>query len=308
MDRGSDVKRRDFLKGAGATVAAAAASELLSLSVLKPASASTNPLAEYPKRDWETLYRDVYSYDDSFVFVCSPNCTHNCYLRAHVKNGVITRCSPTQRFNEATDIYGTKASQRWDPRHCNKGIALVRRFSGDRRVKSPKVRRGFMEWVERGFPRNEDGLPPAELFRRGEDTFMTLGWDEAYSMIARVQDHLARHYSGDKGAKRLLDQDYHPEMVKACEGAGTRTLKFRGGMPVLGSIKLFGQYRQANSMALLDAHVRGVGPEEAKGGTGFDNYTWHTDLPPGHPMVCGQQTIDFDLANVEYSKACVCWG
>jgi nitrate reductase alpha subunit len=276
--------------------------------MLKPASASENPLAAYPNRDWEALYRDVYSHDESFVFVCTPNCTHNCYLKAYVKNGVITRCGPTQRYNEATDLYGTKATQRWDPRHCNKGIAVVRRFTGDRRVKSPKVRRGFMEWVERGFPRDENGLPPAELFRRGEDTFMTVSWDEAYSLIARVQVHLSRYYSGDKGAARLLAQDYHPEMVKACEGAGTRTLKFRGGMPVLGSIKLFGQYRQANALALLDAHIRGVGPDEAKGGTGFDNYTWHTDLPPGHPMVTGQQTVDFDLANVEYAKVVILWG
>ena len=67
---------------------------------------------------------------------------------------------------------------------------------------------------------------------------MTVGWDEAYSLVARVQMHLAKYYSGDKGAERLLAQDYHPAMVKACEGAGTRTLKFRGGMPVLGSIKL----------------------------------------------------------------------
>ena len=39
------VKRRDFLKGAGATVAAVAGAELLSLSVLRPASASINPLS-----------------------------------------------------------------------------------------------------------------------------------------------------------------------------------------------------------------------------------------------------------------------
>jgi len=84
-------RRREFLKGASATVAAFAASELLSLSVLRSASASSNPLAGYPNRDWEKLYRDVYAYDDSFVFVCTPNCTHNCYLRAFVKNGVITR-------------------------------------------------------------------------------------------------------------------------------------------------------------------------------------------------------------------------
>jgi nitrate reductase alpha subunit len=308
MGSGSGIKRRDFLKGASATFGAIAAGELLSLSVLRPASAQANPLAEYPNRDWETLYRDVYAYDDSFVFVCTPNCTHNCYLQAYVKNGVITRCGPTQRYHEATDLYGTKASQRWDPRHCNKGIAVVRRFTGDRRVKAPKVRQGFMHWVEQDFPRDENGLPPAEMFRRGEDTFVTIGWDEAFALVAKVQAHLARYYSGDKGAQRLLAQDYHPAMVEATEGAGTRTLKFRGGMPVLGSIKLFGQYRQANSMALLDAYLRGVPPEEAKGGTGFDNYTWHTDLPPGHPMVCGQQTIDFDLANVEYSKVAILWG
>jgi nitrate reductase alpha subunit len=303
-----DVTRRTFLKQASATAGFIAASDMLSLSLLRPAAAAGNPLESYPDRNWEDLYRDVYAHDDSFVFVCTPNCTHNCYLRAYIKNGVITRCSPSQRYNEGTDIYKTKASHRWDPRHCNKGIAVVRRFTGDRRVKSPKVRRGFKEWVDRDFPRDEDGLPPAELFRRGEDTFLTLSWDEAYAMVARVQEHLARHYSGAKGAKRLLAQDYHPEMVKACEGAGTRTLKFRGGMPVLGSIKLFGQYRSANSMALLDSYIRGVEPSKAKGGTGFDNYTWHTDLPPGHPMVCGQQTIDFDLANVEYSKVAILWG
>jgi nitrate reductase alpha subunit len=260
MGFGRGIRRREFLKGASVTLGAFAAGELLSLSVLRPASAQGNPLAEYPSRDWEVLYRDVYAYDDSFVFVCTPNCTHNCYLEAYVKNGVITRCSPTQRYHEATDLYGTKASQRWDPRHCNKGIAVVRRFTGDRRVKAPKVRQGFKQWVDRDFPRDENGLPPAELFRRGEDTFVTVSWDEAYTLVAKVEAHLARYYSGDKGAQRLLAQDYHPAMVEAVEGAGTRTLKFRGGMPVLGSIKLFGQ------------------------------------------------TIDFDLANVEYSKVAILWG
>ena len=193
MDDVSRISRRTFLQGASSGLALIAGSELLSLSVLRPASAATNPLADYPDRNWERLYRDLYAHDDSFVFVCTPNCTHNCYLKAYVKNGVITRCGPSQRYHEATDIYGTKASQRWDPRHCNKGIAVVRRFTGDRRVTSPKIRRGFMEWVERDFPRDDNGLPPAELFRRGEDTFMTVSWDEAYSLVAKVQAHLARY-------------------------------------------------------------------------------------------------------------------
>jgi nitrate reductase alpha subunit len=185
--------------------------------------------------------------------MCTPNDTHNCYLRAYVKNGVVTRCGPSQAYDKATDLYGTKASQRWNPRHCNKGLAIVRRFNGDRRVKGALVRRGFMEWVERGFPRDDQGLPPAELFRRGEDTYVSVDSDVADSLAARVIEQLARTYSGEEGARRLLGQDYSPAMVEACEGAGTRTLKFRGGMPVLGCIKLFGQYRQANSMALLDA-------------------------------------------------------
>lgn len=61
-------------------------------------------------------------------------------------------------------------------------------------------------------------------------------------------------------------------------------------------------------MALLDAKVRGVKPEQAIGERGWDNYSWHTDLPPGHPMVTGQQTVDFDLCNVEKSNLILVWG
>jgi nitrate reductase alpha subunit len=302
------LSRRTFLSRTTQAGAALAAGELLSLSLLRPAHGQANPLAHYPDRNWERLYRNVYAHDDSYVFMCTPNCTHNCYLEAYVKNGVVTRCGPTQKYHLSTDVYGTKASQRWDPRHCNKGLAIVRRFNGDRRVKSPLVRRGFKEWVEKGFPRDENGLPPAELFRRGEDSFVRIGWEEAYDIAAKTMVHLARHYSGAEGSRKLEVQGYHPSMVKACKEAGTRTLKFRGGMPVLGSMKLFGQYRQANSMALLDAMIRGVPKNQAKGGVGLDNYSWHTDLPPGHPMVTGQQTVDFDLCNVEYSKMAICWG
>ena len=55
----------------------------------------------------------------------------------------MTRIEPTYKFGEATDIYGLKASHRRDPRCCNKGLALMRRFYGDRRVKGPMVRTGF---------------------------------------------------------------------------------------------------------------------------------------------------------------------
>ena len=79
-------------------------------------------------------------------------------------------------------------------------------------------------------------------------------------------------------------------------------------MLLFGLTRVFGQYRMANSCALLDVYVRGVAPDKALGGRGWDNYTWHTDLPPGHPMVTGQQTIDWDLFAVENAKLSIIWG
>lgn len=304
------ISRRKFLKAsAGSTAAILATSpQALALRSLQPAVGVENPFQYYPNRDWEKLYRDIYKPDYSYTFMCTPNCTHNCYLKAYVKNGVVTRTGPSQNYHKASDVYGTKASQRWDPRICNKGTVLARRFYGDRRIKAPMIRKGFLEWYEAGFPLGPDGLPPAHMFRRGEDTYVEVSWDKAYRIAAESLYRTAKTYTGKAGADLLRKTDYDEAMIKKMGGAGTRALKFRGGMPVLGSIKLFGQYRQANSMALLDVHLRGVKPGNAKGGMGFDNYTWHTDLPPGHPMVTGQQTVDFDLASVEYADVVVCWG
>src|SRR3974390_120022 len=75
-----------------------------------------NPLAAYPNRDWERIYRDIYRTDTRFTFLCCPNDTHNCLLNAHVKNNVVVRIEPTYGYSKATDLYGNKASHRWDPR------------------------------------------------------------------------------------------------------------------------------------------------------------------------------------------------
>lgn len=305
-----NVSRRKFLKvtAGGTALSLMGGRQILAMKALQPAIGIENPLKHYPNRDWEKLYRDLYQPDRSYTLMCTPNCTHNCYLKAQVKNGVVVRMDPTQNYHKATDLYGTPASKRWDPRLCNKGILLPRRIYGDRRIKEPMLRKGFLEWVQKGFPRDSDGLPPAELFRRGEDSYVAVSWDTAFEVAAKALFETAQRYTGKQGAELLERQDYDEALVRKTGGAGTRTMKFRGGMPVLGSIKLFGQYRNANSMALLDKHLRKVRDADAEGGVGFDNYTWHTDLPPGHPMVTGQQTVDFDLCNVEYANVIVCWG
>ena len=267
-----------------------------------------NPLEEYPNEGWEESYRDVWEPDETFILTCTPNDTHNCYLEATVKNGVITRLGPSMKYGEAADLYDVEASHRWDPRVCQKGLAMIERFYGEQRVKAPMVREGFMQWVEDGFPREDDGSMPLEYANRGEDDWIEVDFEDAYELAARTIVEIADHYSGEDGMADLLEQGYDERVVEETGGVGVQAMKFRGGMPLLGMIRLFGLYRVANQMALVDHHVRDVPEDEAMGAVGLDNYSWHTDLPPGHTMVTGQQTIDFDLANVEYADHVVISG
>jgi nitrate reductase alpha subunit len=301
----NDLSRRDFL---AAVAASGLAGFVASIRDAWGLEAISNPLAQYPHRDWERAYRDLWKYDGRFAFLCAPNDTHNCLLFAYVRNGVITRIGPTMRYGEATDLEGNRTSHRWDPRVCQKGLALTRRFYGDRRVSDCMVRAGFKRWYEDGFPRGKDGLPPRMYFNRGRDQWVRVSHEEAARIVAAALKNIAETYSGEEGKKRLRAQHYDEVTIEATQGAGTQTFKFRGGMPLLGVTRVLGLYRMANAMALLDAHVRKVGPDKALGARGFDNYSWHTDLPPGHPMVTGQQTVEFDLCAVEHARMVVVWG
>jgi len=300
------LSRRSFLAAAAAAGFSAAYLARLPGDVL---AGEDSPLARRVDREWEQVYRDLFRADSTYHFLCAPNDTHNCLLTAYVKNGVVTRIGPSYGYGKATDQDGRKASARWDPRCCQKGLALTRRFYGDRRVRGPMIRQGFKAWVEAGFPRDpETGKPLPTYFRRAREPFVSVSWDEAADVVAKALVNIATTYSGEEGKARLEAQHADPLSIEAMQGAGTRALKFRGGMPLLGITRVFGLYRLANSMALLDAKIRGVGPDEAKGASGFDNYSWHTDLPPGHPMVTGQQTVEFDLSAVEHSRLVVVWG
>lgn len=268
-----------------------------------------SPLAAYPNRDWEQTYRNLFAYDSTFHFLCAPNDTHNCLLTAYVKNGVMVRIGPSFGFGDSKDPYGNQASHRWEPRCCQKGLALTRRVYGDRRVKGPMVRSGFKKWAEAGFPRDpKTGVVDARYLQRGLDPYIRVTWDEAFDLTARALKNIAETYSGDEGVARLEAQGYDEAMIGAMKGAGVQALKFRGGMPALGATRLLGLFRLANMMALLDSKVRDVGPDQAIGGRGWDSYSWHTDLPPGHPMVVGHQTSDFDLSLVEHAKLLIVWG
>ena len=84
------VTRRDFLKWMGLGTGAAAIGSGC-LHYFSATDAGDNPLARSVNREWEKIYRDQYRYDSSFDWVCSPNDTHACRVRAYVRNGVVTR-------------------------------------------------------------------------------------------------------------------------------------------------------------------------------------------------------------------------
>ena len=96
--RREGISRRRFLElaaAAGLGIVADPAQLLAQYGYLDPV-AVPNPLAGYPVRGWERVYRDIFRTDGSFVFLCCPNDTHNCLLRAFVKNDVVVRIEPTR--------------------------------------------------------------------------------------------------------------------------------------------------------------------------------------------------------------------
>ncbi|MBI4575950.1 MAG: twin-arginine translocation signal domain-containing protein, partial [Planctomycetes bacterium] len=245
--------RREFLKASAGAAASAWLVAGPALWALEAVPELDNPLGHYPERGWEALYRDQYRYDRSFSWVCSPNDTHACRVLAFVKNGVITRLGAEYDYQKYSDLYGNHATANWNPRQCAKGYTFHRRVYGPYRLKHPLIRRGWKQWADDGFPElTGENRTKYKFDARGSDVLEKCTWPDAYRYIARALAAIARRYSGPEGAARLRAQGYPEEMIEAAHGAGTRCLKFRGGMGLLGVIGKYGMYRLANSMALLD--------------------------------------------------------
>jgi nitrate reductase alpha subunit len=299
----ASLNRRTFLKAAG--VGAAGAAALVAapkLSFLQTTPGITNPLAFYPTRNWEKVYRDQYRSDSTFSFVCAPNCTHNCRVQAVVRNGVVLRTEPEYESGLYADLYGNRSTVHWNPRGCNKGYALARRIYGPYRLKYPMVRAGWKTWADAGFPDLDAAARDQYKFTsRGTDTFVRISWDEAFDYVAKGLVNIAKAYSGPEGMKRLERDGYQPEMIAETQGAGTRTIKMRGGMGLLGVIGKYGMYRMSNTLALLDQQIRKVDDDSALGGRNWSNYTWHGDQAPGFPFVHGLQAADVDLNELRNS-------
>ncbi|MFN8557111.1 MAG: molybdopterin-dependent oxidoreductase [Dehalococcoidia bacterium] len=298
------LNRRAVLKLAGAGAAAGVAGVMGSrLAFLQPTAGIDNPLAAYPARGWEKIYRDQYRYDSSFGYVCAPNDTHNCRMRAFVRNGVVIRTEQNYDGGIYADLQGNKSTAHWNPRGCSKGQSTVRRIYGPYRLKYPMIRAGWKQWADDNFPeltpQNRDKY---KFTTRGTDTFVKVTWDQAFDYAAKGLIAVAKAYSGPDGQRRLQADGYQPEMIAETGGAGTRTMKLRGGMGLTGVIGKYGMYRMSNMLALLDVYTRKVNPEESLGGRNWSNYTWHGDQAPGFPFVHGLQTSETDFNELRHSK------
>ena len=264
-----------------------------------------NPLGTYPDRGWENVYLDQYRYDSTFTWICAPNDTHMCRLKAFVRNGVMIRSEQNYDHDRCGDLYGNKATKAWNPRGCAKGYTMQRRIYGPYRLKGPVLRKGWKEWADAGFPSLSDNPDLRTQYKfddRGNDSFVRMSWEEISKYVAGGLEAAAATYSGDEGVARLKKDGYEQAMIDKVEGAGTRTIKIGSNLPLHGLVGKFGIYRLANLLGLLDHHVRGVPPEEARGARDWNEYTWRGDQAPGHPFVHGLQTADMDFNDMRFCK------
>lgn len=301
------LSRRQFVQllSAGAAGIAAGCSQVDVLTSLAVIPDIENPLEFYPDRDWEKVYLDQYSYDDSFTWICAPNDTHMCRLRAFVRNGVMIRSEQNYDHDRYGDLYGNRTTQSWNPRGCLKGYTFQRRVYGPYRLSGPVIRKGWKEWADADFPSLSDNPELRTQYRfddRGNDTFVRVSWDEVSDYCARGLLAVGRTYSGDEGKRRLMKDGYEEEMLEHWNGAGTRTMKIGSSLPLHGVIGKFGLFRFANMMGLVDHHARGVTPDQAEGAREWTEYTWRGDQAPGQPFVHGLQTSDIDMADLRFSK------
>ncbi|MCA9410793.1 MAG: molybdopterin-dependent oxidoreductase [Candidatus Omnitrophica bacterium] len=308
-DKSSEIRdrsRRNFIKALGGVGALALNQRVF--GGLSPLPHIENPLEHYPDRDWEKVYRDQYRYDHSFTWVCAPNDTHMCRLKAFVRNGVMIRAEQNYDHDRCGDIYGNTMTKAWNPRGCLKGYTFQKRIYGPYRLKGPVVRKGWKEWADDGFPSLSDNPELRTKYKfdsRGTDSFVRVNWDDAFRYTAMGLRAVAGTYSGEEGKNRLMKDGYDPITLTHWNNAGTRTIKLGSNLPLHGLVGKFGIYRFANMLALLDANVRGVGPEEAQGARDWNEYTWRGDQAPGTPYATGLQGSDMDFSDMRFSKLVV---
>src|SRR5256712_5531642 len=182
------LSRRQFLKASAGTIAAVAiADKALALTALQSVIEVGNPLGEYPDRSWERVYHDQYRYDSSFSYVCTPNDTHACRVRAFVRNGVVMRVEQNYDHQTYEDLYGNRGTFAHNPRMCLKGYTFHRRVYGPYRLKGPLLRKGREGWGGGGCPAPQpQGQNKDRVYSRAAAEIYRVSWDTAFTYVAKA--------------------------------------------------------------------------------------------------------------------------
>lgn len=207
-------------------------------------------------REWESLYRDRWSYDKVVRSTHGVNCTGSCSWNVYVKNGIVAWENQVHDYPATPDDMPD-----YEPRGCPRGAFFSWYLYSPLRIKYPYMR-GELATLWREARKNSSTAIDAwksivedsektKLYKsaRGMGGFVRSTWDEVSELIAASMLYTVETYGPD----RNFGFSPIPAMSMLSYAAGTRFLNLMGG----GCLSF---------------------------------YDWYADLPPASPQVWGDQT------------------
>ncbi len=241
------LSRRDFLKG-GAVFAVGAAAYPYLRHLQVPVNVA-NPLAVVPQpRLGEGLSGPVPLRRQLHVRVRAERHAQLPAARVHAQRRAHAHRAELRRRRTYKDQNGKAATAAWNPRGCLKGFTFTRRLYGPYRLKFPMVRAGWKEWADDGFPAAdaEDRRKKYKFASRGHRHLRARHVGRGDRPTWRRGSSRSRRRTAATRARSVLAAEgYQPEMIEDMGGAGTRTMKLRGGMGLPGVMGKYGMYRMS---------------------------------------------------------------
>ncbi len=235
---------------------------------------SGRTLHQSGKGEWESFYRDRWSYDRVVRSTHGVNCTGSCSWNVFVKDGLITW------EHQATDYPTTGPdSPDYEPRGCPRGASFSWYEYSPSRVRHPYVRGPLASMFRESLGRLGDPVlawadivedsakARAYKSQRGRGGFVRMSWDEAMTMIAAAHVYTTKAYGPD----RVAAFSPIPAMSMASFAAGMRYHSLLGG-------------------------------------TLLSFYDWYADLPVASPQIWGDQTDVPESGDWWNSTYLMMWG
>ncbi len=207
-------------------------------------------------REWESMYRERWSYDKVVHSTHGVNCTGSCCWNVFVKNGIVTWENQSHSYpSTGPDMPD------FEPRGCPRGASFSWYLYSPLRIKYPYVRGELAKLWREAKKKAPNALEawksiasdPKKMKSykeaRGMGGFVRSTWDEASEIVAASMLYTAQKYGPDRNC------GFSPIPAKSMlsYAAGARFLNLMGGFCL-------------------------------------SFYDWYADLPPASPQVWGEQT------------------